>query len=114
MIGPLGFAVIVNDAAVDTPFVTLKYVDDLTLVESKPSSQKSVMQQYLNDFQQWAFVNNMKLNPNKCASMKVSFLVNDHDDPPLTISQVAKIVGVHECRFEMERPCHRNTLKTLG
>ena len=101
-IGPLGFAVIVNDAAVDTPFVTLKYVDDLTLVESKPYSQKSAMQQYLNDFQQWAFVNNMKLNPNKCASMKVSFLVNDHDDPPLTISniplqelQVAKILGVH-------------------
>ena len=80
-LGPLGFAVIVNDAAVDTPFVTLKYVDDLTLVESKPYSQKSAMQQYLNDFQQWAFVNNMKLNPNKCASMKVSFLVNDHDDP---------------------------------
>jgi hypothetical protein len=43
----------------------------------------------------------MKLNPKKCASMKVSFLNKDPEEPPLTIAniplqevQVAKILGV--------------------
>ena len=47
-------------------------------------------------------MNNMKLNSKKCASMKVSFLLNNPQEPPLTISniplqevQVAKILGVN-------------------
>jgi DNA-binding transcriptional regulator of glucitol operon len=101
-VGPLGFVVIVNDAAIDTPFVTLKYVDDLTLVESRSRSQSSVMQQHLDNFECWAAQNNMKLNPKKCATMKVSFLKNDQSEPPLTISnvplqdvEVTKILGVY-------------------
>ena len=101
-LGPLGFVVIANDAAVDTPFVTLKYVDYLTLVEPISASQPSVMQEHLDNFEEWAATNYMKLNPKKCASMKVSFLLNNPQEPPLTISniplqevQVAKILGVN-------------------
>ena len=82
--------------------VTLKYVDDLTLVEPISASQPSVMQEHLDNFEEWAATNNMKLNPKKCASMKVSFLLNNPQEPPLTISniplqevQVAKILGVN-------------------
>ena len=101
-IGPLGFGVIANDAAADTSFVTLKYVDDLTLVEPISASQPSVMQEHLNNFEEWAEINNMKPNPKKCALMKVSFQMNNPQEPPLTISnipfqevQVAKILGVN-------------------
>ena len=34
-IGPFGFVATVNDAAINIPFVTLKYVDDLTLTEPR-------------------------------------------------------------------------------
>ena len=51
---------------------------------------------------EWAKVNHMKLNPSKCANMKVSFLQKDPLDRPLTIDNVplqvvstAKILGVH-------------------
>ncbi len=55
---PLGFLVIANDAAIDTPFVTLKYVDDLTLVEPRSVSQPSVKQVRLSKFEEWAASNN--------------------------------------------------------
>jgi len=60
------------------------------------------MQHHLDNFEHWANENHMKLNPKKCATMKVSFLKKPLDDPKLTISKVAlqnvpvaKILGVH-------------------
>ena len=101
-IGPLGFVATVNDAAINTPFVTLKYVDDLTLIEPRSRLQTSVLQEHLNHFEEWADQNHMQLNPKKCATMKGSFLKNEADEQPLTISNVplqvvesAKILGVH-------------------
>ena len=62
--------------------------------------QPSVMQEHLNNFE-WAAITNMKNNLKKCASMNVSFLMNNQQEPPLTISniplqvaQVAKILGI--------------------
>ena len=101
-VGPLGFVAIVNDAAINTPLVTLKYVDDLTLIEPRSRSQHSVLQEHVDNFEQWADLNNMQLNPKKCATMKVSFLKNEPEEQPLTIANEplkvvdsAKILGVN-------------------
>jgi len=49
-IGPLGFVTVVNDAATDSALTTLKYVDDLTLIETRSRNEASVMQNHLDDF----------------------------------------------------------------
>ena len=67
---------LVNDASNEIPFVTLKYVNDLALEETRSRSKISVMQQHLYPFEDWAEVNNMKLKPKKCTSMTVSFMHN--------------------------------------
>ena len=77
-------------------------MNGLTLVEPISASQISVTQEHLNNFEEWASINNIKLNEQKCASVKVSFLMNKPQEPPLTISniplheiQVAKIIVVN-------------------
>ncbi|XP_071798864.1 uncharacterized protein [Asterias amurensis] len=89
-IGPLGFVTMVNDVASDTSLTSLKYVDDLT------------MQDHLDELENWAAVNHMKLNPEKCASMQVSFMKHSpvQQSPKianvtLQTVEVAKILGVH-------------------
>ena len=101
-IGPLGFVTVVNDAATDDALTILKYVDDLTLIETRSRDDLPVMQGHLDKFSEWASDNHMKLNPSKCANMKVSFLQKDPLYQPLTIDNVplqvvssAKILGVH-------------------
>ena len=101
-IGPLGFVTLVNDAAADDALTTLKYVDDLTLIETRSRDKSPVMQDHLDKFSDWAKNNHMKLNPSKCAHMKVPFLKNQDEDHALTIDQVplqevstTKILGVH-------------------
>ena len=101
-IGPLGFVTLVNDAATDDALKTLKYVDDLTLIETRSRDKSPVVQDHLDKFSDWAKSNHMKLNPSKCAHMKVSFLKNQGEDYALTIDQVplqevstTKILGVH-------------------
>ena len=42
-IGPLGFFTLVNDAATDDALTTLKYVDDLTLIETRSRDKSPVM-----------------------------------------------------------------------
>ena len=101
-IGPLGFVTMVNDAASDTSLTSLKYVDDLTLIETRAHKEPSVMQDHLDELENWAAVNHMKLNPEKCASMQVSFMKHSpvQQSPKianvtLQTVEVAKILGVH-------------------
>ena len=101
-IGPLGFVTLVNDAATDNALTTLKYVDDLTLIETRSRDKPPVIQDHLDNFSDWAKNNHMKLNPSKCAYMKVSFLKKQDEDQIPTIDQVplqvvstAKVLGVH-------------------
>ena len=78
-----------------------KYVDDLTLVESRTGNQLSNMQHALNDFHDWSLQNNMSLNPTKCLVMSVSFSKNPPVPIPLSIGDKilnsvdkAKILGI--------------------
>ncbi len=48
-----------------------------------------MLQEHLDNFEYWYNLNNMQLNPKKCATMKVSFLKNEPEEQPLTIANVA-------------------------
>ena len=102
LIGPLGFVNLVNDAATGNALMTLKYVDDLSLIETRSRDKPPVVQDHLDKFSDWVKNNHMKLNPSKCAHMKVSFLKKQDEDHALTIDQVplqeistTKVLGVH-------------------
>ena len=68
----------INDDGSTSPEVShYKYVDDLTLCQTfSDADQTDSMQNELDQFNQWAIENNMKLNPNKCHAMQVSFKQN--------------------------------------
>ncbi|XP_072041244.1 uncharacterized protein [Amphiura filiformis] len=69
LFGLNGFLVMINSALVDTPssICVLKYVDDMTIIESAKATQPTTIQDQLNTFADWSNENNMKLNPEKCA-----------------------------------------------
>ena len=60
--------VLANDAArmKDPNKLALKYVDDLTVIENINTRNGSTIQTDLDNFDDWAQYNNMKLNPTKC------------------------------------------------
>ena len=100
-LGPILFLIMINDACEAAPIRYLKYVDDLTLIESRKLTQQPLMQDALNDFSSWTGNNNMKLNPTKCCTMQVTFCKRPPPPEPLFIDNVklsvvteAKILGI--------------------
>ena len=67
--GPLGFQVIINDAASDADTNVWKYVDDLTLASNVSNLAKSTLQEDLHNFVDWSKNNNLTLNPSKCQGL---------------------------------------------
>ena len=102
-ISPLGFVTLVNDAATDDDLTTLKYVDDLTLIETRSRDKPPVIQDHLDKFSDWVKNNHIKLNASKCAHMKVSFLKNQDKDHALTIDQFPCSRGFYN--KNTGRPC---------
>ena len=81
--GPLAFLAKFNSAVrLDNiaknngKLLSIKYVDDMTIVESSRGNDPHTIQSVLDQFSQWAVLNNMKLNPDKCATMTVCFMKN--------------------------------------
>ena len=92
----------VNDADAHNALTTLKYVDDLTLIETRSRVKPLVMQDHFHKFSDWAKNNHIESNPSKYAHMKVSFLKKQDEDHALTVDQVplqevstTKIPGRH-------------------
>lgn len=101
--GPIIFLALANDAAIieESNKMTLKYVDDLTMVENISVFQQSTIQCDLNKFDQWATQNHMDLNPSKCMFMDITFVKEPPNHPPLRLSgqdlqstEVVKILGI--------------------
>jgi hypothetical protein len=103
--GPLGFLAKFNDAVLTNPsegrIQSLKYVDDMTIIEKSHVGDTDVIQSTLDEFCKWAKDNDMKLNPAKCVNMNVSFLQNlPHAQPlqmcsrDLQMVDKIKILGV--------------------
>jgi hypothetical protein len=101
--GPATFLGAVNDAALnsDNDKLSLKYVDDLTLIENTFVNKCSTIQKDMDSFGDWAVQNNMRLNPSKCMSMEINFSKNPTTAPPLKLcgqdlqcTNVVNILGV--------------------
>ena len=98
--GPLGFQVIINDAASDADTNVWKYFDDLTLASNVSNLAKSTLQEDLDNFVDWSKNNNLTLNPSKCQGLQVCFMQNPPtptltiDDVPLKFVNCAKILGI--------------------
>eukprot|EP00057_Strongylocentrotus_purpuratus_P023181 XP_011677655.1 PREDICTED: RNA-directed DNA polymerase from mobile element jockey-like [Strongylocentrotus purpuratus] len=73
-LGPLIFLVLINDALATTPMARRwKYVDDLTIAESRKMGDESAIATAITDFQLWCDDTQLRLNPAKCKVMQVSF-----------------------------------------
>ena len=98
-LGPVLFLIMINDACNDCPFPFYKYVDDLTILESRHYSQQSQMQPEINSLETWSLSNNMKLNPKKCIVMTISFMKRPIqqtfyiDTTSLNAASVVKVLG---------------------
>ena len=101
-LGPIGFQVVINDAAQDLgdKIKCWKYVDDLTLAKNRSFPQPSGMQVVLDEFNEWTN-NKLSLNPSKCQALQVCFKTNTPPHAELSIAGVplsfvteAKILGV--------------------
>ena len=81
-----------------------KYVDDLTISEVFTPCSASSLQGDLDSISNWAFNNNMNLNPKKCKEMLIcplrikpelpASLVNND---PLDVVSVHKVLGITLC-----------------
>ena len=101
-LGPILFLVLVNDALSTSNLKHLKYVDDITIVESRPRDAVSEVHQTLNTFSSWCNENGMLLNASKCSVMRVDFgrqaripLNIELNNHTLTEVDVMKILGVY-------------------
>ena len=101
--GPATFVAQANDAALtyEQNKMALKYVDDLTIVENTFPNKTSTIQNNLKDFDEWANMNKMNLNPKKCMYMDVSFTRDPCVLEPLRLSgeelqstDIVKILGI--------------------
>ena len=98
--GPLGFQVIINDAATETGAKVWKYVDDLTLASNVTESATNTLQDDLDNFVSWSKNNILTLNPSKCQGLQVCFMRAPTTptlcigDVPLDFMKCAKILGI--------------------
>jgi hypothetical protein len=100
-IGPIGFQILINDAANNASSGCWKYVDDLTFAENTNGPQNSSLQADIDDFYKWSEENMLKLNPAKCQALQVCFKQIKPNLPdlrigtePLSYVTEAKVLGV--------------------
>ena len=72
-LGPIGFQVLVIDAAANAQSEHWKYVDDLTFAESAWGDDQGNLQDDLQHFSAWASNNGLNLNAKKCQALEVKF-----------------------------------------
>ena len=100
-LGPIGFQIMINDAANGALTNYWKYVDDLTFAENRKVSKQGSLQHDLDNFQSWCDDNFFKLNSAKCQALQVYFGKNRivHTDlmigsDPLNYVNKAKVLGI--------------------
>ena len=71
-LGPIGFQILINNAADDARSKCWKYVDDLTFAENS-TSNIGHLQEDLHNFSDWAATNGLNLNGKKCQALEVNF-----------------------------------------
>ena len=72
-LGPIGFQVLINDAAANAQSQYWKYVDDLTFSENTGGDDQGNLQDDLQHFSELASNNGLNLNAKKCQALEVKF-----------------------------------------
>ena len=72
-LGPIGFQILINDAAANAQYQYWKYVDDLTFAENTGGDHQGNLQNDLQHFSDWASSNGLNLNAKKCQALEVKF-----------------------------------------
>ena len=72
-LGPIGFQILINDAAVDAESEYWKYVDDLTFAENTTGAMQGHLQDDLHEFSKWSSSNGLNLNAKKCQALEINF-----------------------------------------
>ena len=101
-LGPVLFLVMINDLELQNQNMShWKYVDDVTISENLIKGEPSNLQSAIDKIQQWADVNDMKINGKKCKEMTISFLRDKPNTSPLRIDgqqidcvQSFKVLGI--------------------
>ena len=101
-LGPILFLIMINDLRVNSPGTKMwKFVDDVSSSDNLTSNSFSVTQSTLDSIDSWAIYNCMKLNAKNCKELRVSFLKETPQLPPLTIDghvvetvQSRKVLGL--------------------
>eukprot|EP00057_Strongylocentrotus_purpuratus_P001908 XP_003723460.1 PREDICTED: RNA-directed DNA polymerase from mobile element jockey-like [Strongylocentrotus purpuratus] len=74
-LGLIVFLIVINNALRDSNIAYWKYVDDVTVVDTRFAGDQSILlEATLQHFAEWSTSNGMSLNPAKCESMQVCFM----------------------------------------
>ena len=84
VLGPLLFIIMVNENWDPTSRI-YKYVDDTTIAVAYKPGETPPIQEILQRVSEWTKVNNMKINPKKCAVLNYKFNEKPVTLPPLSI-----------------------------
>ena len=82
---PIIFISVINNASENAKTSSFKYVDDLSLAEVRPASVPIQIDSDVQDLDDWANDNYLKLNPSKCKVMQVCFKKHPPSVPDLAI-----------------------------
>ena len=102
-LGPVLFAIMINDLKPNPGSMMLKYVDDTTVWCSGAETRNTNLQNAASSAERWAKENNMQINPTKTKDMVIDFSKKRHhtsnsivmDGSNIESVKVTKLLGVY-------------------
>ena len=117
-LGPIVFSAVINDACQNfsDQMHCWKYVNDLSLVETRLANEQSGLQETIDALVQWSENSNVRLNPTKCTTMEINFMKEPPvpsvfyiKDNALEQSETVKLLGV-QIQQDLKWDTHINTI----
>jgi hypothetical protein len=97
LLGPVAFVCHINDLAIPDPAVTIKYVDDTSIIHSSSCPDDPALQNAADAISLWSTNNNMKLNAKKkTKEILINFAKKKPNIPNITIDNaiIERVLGV--------------------
>ena len=100
-LGPVGFQIVINDAAQGSKSQYWKYVDDMTFAENCKIGSQGHLKTDLDNFKVWSDANHLHLNLSKCHALQVCFNKSQQlpgyltiGDEPISFVDEAKVLSL--------------------